>query len=837
MDTSTNVGTVGLKVGLDTKSFYSSVSQTADKAGNILSTGLSGQIKKIGTLLAGAFAVTRLVSFAKECVSLGSSLTEVQNVIDTTFSDSSVAKINKFATAAVTNLGMSETTAKKMVGTFGAMATSFGFTDKQALSMSESLTELASGVSSFYNISEDESYTKLKSVFTGETESLKELGVVMTQSALDEYALQNGYGKTTAKMTEQEKVALRYSFVMNQLSKANGDFAKTMGSSWANQTRVLSQEFDAIKASLGQGLINALMPAIKMLNTFMAKLVDVASAFKDFTASVWGTTSATTTVSDSLEGASGTASELADSMSDIASSAAATAKSLMGFDMLNRLDDTSSPSTSAGSSSAIAEGDSLGSLDSSSGTVSKLTDKLTGLKKVILGTKKEFFDMTKGIQDNCKSIWNSFKSIFGSKDVISASENLMDTMFSNTTRHAKDFGGLGVSIVQSLTGGISKALADNKDRIHGWITKTIDIRSDVDTIETNIYGDLCDVLSAVLGDRMVSNISATILKGLGTVAGTVLTLLLEFEKEFDSGINRFLFKNKSKLIDAGKGLVDTYGKYAALIIGIISDACEGILGFARKYLMPFASEVQDGIGSISSAVMGEYKKFIKPTIDGLIADVGNLWNKHLKPYLSSLATLIGNLITILGQLWKNVLVPLINWAVKNLAPVFKPIINMLKDTGYIVGVLFDNLKSILDIINGIISAAGKMGSALNNAVNTDVGKTANSALDKITDALSYLNGAKGLEYLAGAIFGHASGCYVAANTPQLAMIGDNTTEGEFVAPESKLHKAVADAITEAGLGGTSSSDDRVINLYIGEEKIDSIVLGAQKRRNKRNGGR
>ena len=47
------------------------------------------------------------------------------------------------------------------------------------------------------------------------------------------------------------------------------------------------------------------------------------------------------------------------------------------------------------------------------------------------------------------------------------------------------------------------------------------------------------MLSAVLGDRMVSNISATILKGLGTVAGTVLTLLLEFEKEFDSGINRF----------------------------------------------------------------------------------------------------------------------------------------------------------------------------------------------------------------------------------------------------------------------------------------------------------
>ena len=103
-----------------------------------------------------------------------------------------------------------------MIGTFGAMSKSFGYTEAQAYDMSTRLTALAGDVASFYNLDIDESYTKMKSVYTGETESLKELGVVMTQAALDQFALANGYGRTTSQMTEQEKVALRLAFVENK---------------------------------------------------------------------------------------------------------------------------------------------------------------------------------------------------------------------------------------------------------------------------------------------------------------------------------------------------------------------------------------------------------------------------------------------------------------------------------------------------------------------------------------------------------------------------------------------------------------------------------------------
>jgi hypothetical protein len=87
----------------------------------------------------------------------------------------------------------------------------------------------------------------------------------MTQAALDNYALANGYEKTTSAMTEQEKVALRYQFVMDQLSASSGDFVRTQDS-WANQSKILSLQWESLMATLGTGLIDVLSPGMEFLN-------------------------------------------------------------------------------------------------------------------------------------------------------------------------------------------------------------------------------------------------------------------------------------------------------------------------------------------------------------------------------------------------------------------------------------------------------------------------------------------------------------------------------------------------------------------------------------------
>lgn len=354
----TSVGQIGLDLVVNRGSFDAQMK------------GIKGVAKKAGLALAAAFSVKKLTDFSKSCIELGSNLEEVQNVVDVTFQSMS-GKIDKFAKSAAGNFGLSETMAKKYAGTFGAMAKSFGFSEKAAYDMSTALTGLAGDVASFYNISQDEAYTKLKSVFTGETETLKELGVVMTQNALDAYAMANGYGKTTQAMSEAEKVSLRFAFVQSQLTAAAGDFARTSGS-WANQVRVLTLQFEQFKASIGQGLINVFTPVIQVVNILIGRLVTLANAFSAFTGSFGKFLSSGGKISDTSNKLSNTAQSLAKNISsagksattfgntaskaskkagNAAEKAAKKTRTLMGFDQINKLSDNSSvksPGSSGG---------------------------------------------------------------------------------------------------------------------------------------------------------------------------------------------------------------------------------------------------------------------------------------------------------------------------------------------------------------------------------------------------------------------------------------------------------------------------------------------------------
>ena len=334
---------------------------------------VSNSWKKVGRVIAAVLSVAAIVSFGKSCLKLGSDLQEVQNVVDVTFGAMS-GSVDEFAKNAAESFGLSETMAKKYMGTYGAMAKSFGIVGKAGYDMSTAITGLTGDVASFYNLSQDEAYTKLKSIFTGETESLKDLGVVMTQTALDQYALNNGFGRTTAKMTEQEKVMLRYQFVMDRLSDAQGDFTRT-SSSWANQVRILQLRFEGLKATIGQGLINAFTPVIQVINTILAKLETLASYFRAFTVAIFGDASGGETAAGSAAGAmadaAGSSGTVADNMADAAGSAKQMAKSLASFDELNNR--TSSKGAGGGASGSGI----LGDLDLSMENVQKQADVIS----------------------------------------------------------------------------------------------------------------------------------------------------------------------------------------------------------------------------------------------------------------------------------------------------------------------------------------------------------------------------------------------------------------------------------------------------------------------------
>ena len=158
-------------ISANTRQFNSQIAQVQNQVNSMANrvnnsvNSMGGTFSKIGKFIAGAFALGAIAKFTKSCLDLGSDLTEVQNVVDVTFGSMS-DKVNDFAKNAWKTIGLSETMAKQFMGNFGAMGKSMGFSVDKAEEMAETLTNLSGDVASFYNISQSEAYTKLKSVFT-----------------------------------------------------------------------------------------------------------------------------------------------------------------------------------------------------------------------------------------------------------------------------------------------------------------------------------------------------------------------------------------------------------------------------------------------------------------------------------------------------------------------------------------------------------------------------------------------------------------------------------------------------------------------------------------------
>nr|DAV30609.1 MAG TPA: minor tail protein [Caudoviricetes sp.] len=484
--------------------------------------GLGSAVKKIGLLIGGAFAVGKLVQFGKECVELGSDLAEVQNVVDVTFTTMS-DKVNEFAKNAMTSAGLSETMAKRYVGTFGAMSKSFGFSESQAYDMSTALTQLTGDVASFYNISQDLAYIKLKSVFTGETETLKDLGVVLTQSALDQYALANGYGKTTSAMTEQEKVALRLAFVQKQLSAASGDFIRT-SDSWANQVRVMQLQLQSLKATVGQGLINIFTPILKVINILLGKLATLANAFKSFTELITGKKSSGSTSSsgagltgdvsgvqdtaDAYGQAADNAGKLADSTEDVADATKDAAKAAKGYlsplDEINRYStqDASSTASKTPSTSGSGSGGGGTSLPSAVSNVDygKMAEGETALDKISKSAEK--------LAKLLKKLWKPFQDAWKKEG-----KNTIDAAQIALSGIAKLAKSVGRSLVEVWTNGTGTTMLTTMLRIAQNVLKTIgDIASgfadawNKNNVGTQIIQNIADALVVVM--QFVERIAA-----------------------------------------------------------------------------------------------------------------------------------------------------------------------------------------------------------------------------------------------------------------------------------------------------------------------------------------
>ena len=228
------------------------LSKSFTNAGKKLTAGLTVPILAMGTL----------------AVKNASDLSETMNKVDVAFGDSANG-VKEWGDTTIKQFGIAKGTALDMAALYGDMATGMGMNTSEASELSTNLTGLAGDLASFKNISIDVAKTALAGVFTGETESLKQLGIIMTQTNLEQYAQSVGITKSMDNMTEAEKIQLRYAFVVDRSKNAVGDFERTSDST-ANQTRIAQETFKELSAEIGEKLIPQFN---KMLSTGL-KIMD-----------------------------------------------------------------------------------------------------------------------------------------------------------------------------------------------------------------------------------------------------------------------------------------------------------------------------------------------------------------------------------------------------------------------------------------------------------------------------------------------------------------------------------------------------------------------------------
>lgn len=244
------------------------------------------------------YGIRGIFDWGKEAVTVGSSLVEIENVIDTAFG--SLKKgyqdisgyVYDWAKGTIDGFGVSELAAKQYAGRLMSMFNSSGFDLTEgmrdsAAKMSTDLIERAGDIASFYDMSVDDAMTKIQAGLAGMNRPLRSIGINMSVANLQAFALSKGINTSWKEMDQATQMALRYEYILNASQYAMGDFARTSGT-YANQIRLLQLNFQSLSATIGQGLISAIAPAISWLNALIRRLITAANVFRSFMFTLFG---------------------------------------------------------------------------------------------------------------------------------------------------------------------------------------------------------------------------------------------------------------------------------------------------------------------------------------------------------------------------------------------------------------------------------------------------------------------------------------------------------------------------------------------------------------------
>lgn len=745
-------GSLNFDTRIDTKGFAKGTNTIKGMAG-----GLTSIFKKIGIALAGAFAVGKIVQVGKEAINFASDLQEVQNVVDTAFGDMSY-KMEEFADKAIENYGISKLTAKQMGSTYMAMAKGMGQAADIASDSAIEITGRLGDIMSFYNKTASEADTIGRAVYSGETEPLKQIGIIMTETNLEAYALSKGYGKLYKEMSSADKLMVRQQYFLEQTNMAAGDFVKTQYS-WANQTRILQERWKEFLGIIGSGLIQVLTPAVQFLNNAMSKLIEYATLAGQVLSKLFGLESTAEAVGSSASAAGAGIGEMAD---ETAAANKKISKSLSGFDELNNLSQSTAQGTASNSiAGTVATGGDI----NVSGAV-EVEDKATPIVELIkakLEKFKGYLDtvFTPGVRDAFGTLGTSIWNLRGSfEQVFSDIWNIVILPWLNTM----------LTVALPMMGGIVGQMALTWASLIDAVKSVFDrLWSEAVTPSMSLIMSIWQGAWSVLQstwDKWGAPIFENIRTAFNNVKDTVLLL---WETTLEPIWDTFMRVVEELWVD---------------------------------HLKPFLANFMDFIGEIVNGALDIYNKFITPVVNWFIEYFGPRIAVAFETVLMVVKTIIGGIIDVASgiiDVFKGIIQFIVgvftgDWrkALTGIFNIFKGIWNAIE------GVVKTVVNSIIYIINGMIRGICTGINSVIRAINS-IGFT---MPDWVPGFGGERIGFNLKEVTVPQIPKLATGAVIPPNSEFLAILGDQKRGTNIEAPLETILDAMRMALTEMGINVT-----------------------------------
>ena len=533
-------------------------------------------------------------------------------------------------------------------GVFMTITKGFGVVEDKAYLMSKNLTQLGYDLSSFFNISFEDSMQKLQSGISGELEPLRRLGFDLSVARLQQEAWNLGIEKSVNAMTQAEKSQLRYYAIMTQVTVAQGDMARTLNAP-ANQLRILSAQVTQCARAFGNifiPVLNTVLPYLIAFAKVLRMVINLIGKFVGF--------ELPEVDYSGISSGSDAMGDLTDNTNDATNAAKKLKNAMTGIDELNII---SPDDGSSGSGSGLGLG--AGDLGIELPEYDFLGDAITTKVDELVNKFKEWAGLTDDIDTWAEFLHTKLGRILTLVAEIAAgfmlwklSKSFLDGL---NWLHTLMGNGLGntvaitTGIVLTITGltiewtGIKSIIEDGIDKLN--FGETIG-----GAILTAIGGTFIGK-GAATALAKAGITSAAIQGGMGTalagalfgggIAAVVAGLpafgvgIYSAIKEGLNFLNGFLVEFGATLTGAGAGAIGAalgaWGGPVGIAVGALIGVVVGALTDLGIYLYQNWDDVKAWVGNVG----GTIKKFFTETVPGFFKDLpGKIkegWNKAIQP--------------------------------------------------------------------------------------------------------------------------------------------------------------------------------------------------------------